>query len=509
LSHIKPLVPGLLLLGLLTGKPALAAEPVTTQASASRPDPGTVIRKLREALREGEPAFTAEQAKTWTTELIPLVEKAAGRRFKRAPTVRVADRAEVAESLKHDLEPQLRGLMPNLNDAQVRAQANTMAQAMAPVLMGKFGIQDEVLYMMPRNVRPLLKLTGTDERLIQPLVQIFLAHELTHALQDQHMDLSAMIGAIQSIEKSQAFNATIEGHAVWVQDRVGGMLGLDEAVVEVSRLLTAGAIKIDDPMMEMMNRMVGKQFEQIYMGGRRFIAYHHAQGGNERVWQILARPPASTSMIARPETYSHTRLAEIDYAAILKGLETKFGDRTWQVQNIELGHMLIASAYAGLPDATRQKVLDNIDRAQALIARSRFPAGMANVTIIVLKDAALAPTLVGAVEQLTRQNQKDLSAGSGMKVRNLTFVDLAGIRADLARKQSLRIQPPVGKPIDQVTARIARGKVLLEIMVTHIPVTDAQLIDVAAETFQRHAAAVAGPKPVATEPAEAPESVSP
>ncbi len=37
---------------------------------------------------------------------------------------------------------------------------------------------------------------------------------------------------------------------------MAGKIGLDESVIEISRLLSAGAVKYDDPAMEMTNKII-------------------------------------------------------------------------------------------------------------------------------------------------------------------------------------------------------------------------------------------------------------
>lgn len=57
------------------------------------------IEDLTELLREGEPAFTAEEAHAMMLEVLPLVEEVAGRKFKQVPELVIADRDQMVQLL--------------------------------------------------------------------------------------------------------------------------------------------------------------------------------------------------------------------------------------------------------------------------------------------------------------------------------------------------------------------------------------------------------------------------
>jgi hypothetical protein len=359
---------------------------------------------------------------------------------------------------------------------------------LAPVLMGKYGIEDDALYLMPMNFYPLLKLVKIDAAHAMSVLKLIIAHELTHAIQDQEIDLGKMSRTRGGLEEMQAFNATIEGHAVFVQERVGHSLGLEDVVLESARLFAAGAVELHDPGVEMIAKMIGAQFEQVYLGGRGFIQYHHEKGGMRRVWEILANPPVETSMIARPDTYSPRAKAELDYASILNGVERDFGERKWTVKNVKVGQMLMRSAYANVEPTAREEIMANVSRAQTLVVQCAQPVSMADITIIVLDDPGFAPKFVAILEETARKNVAKMKTGAVLKVAGLEIgrFPKAPPDATAASKVSFAVTLPTGGVQRHVFVRICRGDLLVEIHEFGVGLTDDKFAAIAQRVFARY-----------------------
>lgn len=426
-----------------------------------------VVRKLMEMLEEGEPAFTEKELAPLVKKLTPLVEKATGRQFKTPAKIKLADRKEVARSLVKELTPQLQRLMKGPQGRRTaHAQAAMQASIFATCMLGKYGAADQTLYLLPRNFPPLLKLAKTDPKHTMSIVQLTLAHELTHCMQDQHIGLGKAIARLADVEAMQAFNAVMEGQAVFVQDLVGRQLGLDDAVLETARLFSAGAVELDDPALAMLGKQMAAQFEQIYLGGRDFVAYHHKRGGMERVWQILAQPPADTSMISKPATYSAKRKAEIDYQKILTGLEKQCAKRTWTTMNIRVGEMMLRAQYAQIEPKAREEILAKVARVQNFGAHqlTATPPAMLNVSLIVLKDPAFAPRMTELLLQTAKANVEKLKASPMMKVSDFKAERFAGAPADATVASRLSFTVSVGpQAMSNTFVRIGRGDILIEI----------------------------------------------
>ena len=198
------------------------------------------IRKMREMLREAKPAFDQKFAEDLLKEVLPIVEKITGRTFKKTPKVQTASRKVVSEALYHDLLPQLKILLPNASEKKVEQTTRAQAFGMAPLLLGKYGFEDKILYVLPGNFLPLLTLADIDAKYLKPIAMLIVAHELVHALQDQETDLVSQLEHMKSQEEALSISSVIEGHAMLVMERVGKEMKLDEryhkAIVDLAGL---------------------------------------------------------------------------------------------------------------------------------------------------------------------------------------------------------------------------------------------------------------------------------
>lgn len=440
--------------------------------------------RFHKALEESEPAFTAEDVETAIKELIELVEYAAGKKFKRIPEVKIADRKELVKVLARDFHLQLRNQISNKSERQILETAEQQAKSIAPTILGKYGFSNKVLYLMPRNYFPILKLAKIDKKHIKPIMEIIIAHELTHALQDQELDLKNQILGIKGYEELEAYNATIEGHAVFIQELVGKQLKLDDNILELSRRLVSGKLVFKEPMLEMLHNMGDTRIEIIYFGGKKFIEYHYMKGGNQKVWEILASPPIDTAMIIKPETYSSISRKKLDYENILTGLEKHFGHNEWNVEHIEIPKTLLLSTFASLDSNTREEIISKIAHAQA-IKISNKNGDYGSVTIILLKDDSYGSKLISMVERIEKNNAERLKNSTMYKMEDLIIKNLIEIKADAARKLSFTLKSANGRSVKTVIVRICNDDVVFEIIDSNIHLTDKEIIKIYETVYQR------------------------
>ncbi len=430
---------------------------------------------------EGEPAFSEEEARQYLEEVLPLVEKSAHRKFKVKPNLRVAGREEVARSLAQDILVQLTKLNPQLSFEQAKEIADGQSKAMAPFLLGKYGFVDKTLYILPRNVPPLIKLARIPGSMVSALVKVVLSHELTHALQDQHIDLGLTLSTITSQDRSLAFNATIEGHAVFIQDSVGTALVLDKEIIEFSRMFVAGEVTGKESLEELRQKIHASQMEMVYLGGKSFIDFIYNQGGHERIWKVLQNPPAKVSMILQPDTYS-SKVVEIDYASVVKGLEKKFGDWEWQTTITEINSIALDALFAGMPPDDRRKIVTGISHVHTLAAVAARSKKIAGVSIFIFEDSETVPEFLSAIEAMGKSGLERLENG---KVRDIAFSEFKEMSASHSSVLSYKVKPEGEPEVENKVFRIARGKALVEISDTNCGISSEIVTQLAEEVFSR------------------------
>ncbi|HXF58074.1 MAG TPA: hypothetical protein VNO34_10995 [Actinomycetota bacterium] len=150
-----------------------------------------------------------------------------------------------------------------------------------------------------------------------PLARLTLAHELTHALQDQRFDLTRLdaLGRACRDEEASALQALVEGDAQDVSIRWAQRhLSLDE-VLELQ--LEAGALA---PPPASVPPFVEGQFLFPYEAGQRFVRALLARGGQEALDRAFQDPPRSTEQVLHPERFPNDApqaVAVPDFAQVL------------------------------------------------------------------------------------------------------------------------------------------------------------------------------------------------
>lgn len=451
--------------------------------------PPPYVREMvnfKEMLKEAEPAFTAKESEAFLKDLIPLVEEAAGKKFKQTPRFKIIGRDELANVLIQDLLPQFTNLMPDANSKQILEMAEHQVESVTPTIIGKYGFVDRVIYLIPGNVYPVFKLNQINRKHTQAIVKILIAHELTHALQDQQIELKQKFDEIYSAEELEAFNATIEGHAVFIQDLVGKKMQLDEALFETSRMLAAGQLTFKESMLEIQQKMAEARYENIYLGGRNFVEYHYNIGGSRKVWDILAAPPADSAMILEPGTYDPKPKDKVDYAGLLKGVERYFGNKKWDIRNIEIPKMTLHASYTNLNPKEKDELISKIAHVQSL--QLKLDEGddlFGSVAIIIFKDNTSGPKLISIAEKMAKYNAMQLKNSKMYRMENLNFENFSGIDADEARKLSFTLKPAKGRSVQTAIVRIFIGNIVLEITDSNIGLKNERFNEIAELIFMR------------------------
>lgn len=149
----------------------------------------------------------------------------------------------------------------------------------------------------PRTKRISVRGTTMTEGL-----QVTLAHELTHALQDQHFDLGQVADHDGDSSAATVFRALVEGDAMRVESNYrstqlnpGEQDAYDQ---EYQRELTASAAATDD-----VPAFLLATFGAPYALGQPLVALLFNQGGNRAVDRALTKPPRTEEAIFDPTSY--------------------------------------------------------------------------------------------------------------------------------------------------------------------------------------------------------------
>ena len=130
--------------------------------------------------------------------------------------------------------------------------------------------------------------------------RVILAHELTHALEDQNFQLARLpLEAKGNDDQALAATALVEGDATLVMSRY--MLGDFSASTLTESL--AGAFSTDVRQLAAAPRFLRESLLFPYLRGQEFCTALYAHGGWSALAEAFRHPPASTAEILHPERF--------------------------------------------------------------------------------------------------------------------------------------------------------------------------------------------------------------
>lgn len=243
-----------------------------------------------------------------------------------------------------------------------------------------------------------------------------MAHELAHALQDQHYDLERLLQPTPGEQDADmAFQAVVEGQGVAVMTQVlvepmglslEQVAGMMQALGDPAGMLSASeAMGVDTAALRKSPPFLLSSLMFPYTEGMQFFLAFLKERSWEEAGVLFRDTPASTEEILHPEKYLHGRdlpqpvEAEAMEAALPPGWQVFFRERlgeftTREMLGVQLGDEQAAAAAAGWdgdrtliarsPDGKRKVLLqrsvwdsekDAVEyfRAWVEMARSRHP----------------------------------------------------------------------------------------------------------------------------------------
>ncbi len=192
--------------------------------------------------------------------------------------------------------------------------------------------------------------------------KVIMTHELVHALQDQHFDLSTFLSAIAANDdKITARKSLVEGDATWL------MTAYQYGLKQTKMIMGMGSMVPDDiaglkPQIEMAKKMGmkgpggdglnmdalmavpivdGDEMIFCYYGGAKFCNHLIKKGGVKAMDLAFKRPPQSTEQILHPKKY------DVEYdapqAVEIPDLAQTLGNQMGKITGNTLGELRLRS----------------------------------------------------------------------------------------------------------------------------------------------------------------------
>jgi hypothetical protein len=138
---------------------------------------------------------------------------------------------------------------------------------------------------------------------LSAMEEVFLAHEITHALQDQHFDLGSLESEIGEYDQSMAFRAMVEGDAVLTQELYAQSYLDSERQTEYQQEAMA-AVQDEDATaaLEALPRYLIESLSFPYGAGAQFMLQVF-DGDLTSLNEYLENPPVSTQQVINAEAF--------------------------------------------------------------------------------------------------------------------------------------------------------------------------------------------------------------
>ena len=263
-----------------------------------------VVLALPPGASAGEPkggagSLTPAQAEALVREMSATVERLRRLRFKTPVTVEVVDRAGAREDFESQLDDAEREKARHTRDAWVHLGLVPAGTDLVAAHLDT-AEKDVVGYYQSKS-KTFRLLSHVSELELRSVM----AHELTHALEDQHYDLEAVMKRATNEDHAVAIRAVIEGSAMVttlsILRRQGG-IGKAKEEAALSSRARAKSVQGKPTFVQMQLLLPytlgfsfllrGKPWELLFDGVR-----------IEDIEQAYAQPPNSTREVLHPEQY--------------------------------------------------------------------------------------------------------------------------------------------------------------------------------------------------------------
>jgi len=457
-----PLAMGLiLLLGIAIGIVSL-----TARGWAGEPRAAAAPASIR---------FSLQQIQAFMAETAPHVERIMGRKFKHLPPLVIDDTEAVAAILAGDIEPNVRKANPDLNQQEVANLALTQARDQMPEILGKYGLKAKKLGVLPANLVPMLVEHRIELKHATGIMKLLIAHELAHALQAQYLDVFGILNSQPTEDATAACTAVIEGQAMFVQEQVARALRLEDAAAANNKVIALDAEEAD----ALHSPDVAIYQEFIYLTGRRFTEHHYAKGGADRLWEILAKPPATTAMISHPDTYSPVAPKSPDLAKAMAIATRDFRKSRWAMNEHELGEIHLRAVYAATEKTALDRLADNFVAGRVLGIRSAERGGDFQLVLLVLRDPQAAPGLIDRLAAEVLHEFKAVRQEGAYRIRENRDGKFSEIKGDASRHLALVLADEQGREAyAKQVILISRGPVLVHLSALNYVVSKGKLTKV-------------------------------
>lgn len=256
--------------------------------------------RLRGVVASAERSRSLEKNKAQREAIEREVEEIRGLKFKTPVDYEVLDRKQIKATLS-------RKLSEIFSEEEFRHMSAAFARL--GLLEPGFPLREKYIDLLGEQVAAFYDqhthklFMFEDATLENSQNRVVLAHELTHALQDQHFGLKKLPLEIKTNDdRATASSALCEGDATLVMSE---FMLKNLSLGSLKENLSAGLTQNMDQLAK-APRFLRESLIFPYLRGQEFCGALFASGGYDAVNRAYAQPPSSTAQILHPEKFTAT-----------------------------------------------------------------------------------------------------------------------------------------------------------------------------------------------------------
>lgn len=425
------------------------------------------LEKRLETLEQAPPRTETSNADVKFTEadirrsvqaVVPHLQRIWGKKFGKLPRIVVGSKKAATRALAEDMVVQIRKDHPQLSDEQARKAAYDQAGKMLGRTLGKYGVKARLLALLPENLTEMLDRHKIDPKHARDILTILIAHELTHALQAELVDVIDRIVEIDTPDARAAYGAVVEGQCMFAQQAVAKALKLHEANDLYNRTFVIGRL----PTHGFLPAAVIRQ-EFTYVTGQEFVEALYRAQGPEAVWAALTDdPPASTRQVAHPRRYLDRSRPQPDLLPALQDFAEHFENTGWRVGQQDLPELALRSLLGQTGTADLSSLTEPL--LASAVAYARKGSQKVQISVFRLEEPDDSKALLNAFNRHTTRTINRLRKISNDKVQTFKTGRFAPLADDDAKVYRIVLAEEDNKQsMNKWIVRVARGAVLAEL----------------------------------------------
>jgi hypothetical protein len=229
------------------------------------------------------------------------VEEIRELRFRRPVPVKILSPHKLADQLLRELDAE--------TDEQALAQQGRALELLGelrpgtdlPKLIRSVQAESVLGFYVPGKPPAKGRLYVRSDRGVDPYTEFVLSHELTHAVTDQHYDLtrSDRLQAAGKDDQLTAYSGLVEGDAVLTMQRYLRLRLTTQQQAEVAQ----AAAGERTPKLDAAPQVLRESLLFPYQTGLAFVNTLYERGGYAAVDRAYQDPPTSTEQLLHPERY--------------------------------------------------------------------------------------------------------------------------------------------------------------------------------------------------------------